>query len=394
MSEVKKYFKQILQRYRTGKISKEEENFLEKYYDLFETNDDLISTENEHRYIELKDNLKSNIDLLIAQQPATRKAAIIKSMWPKYVAAAAIVLVISLIGYFSISNQLATHQQVKTKAEIAPGGNKALLTLANGIKISLDESSKAEIPNQSGIKITKTADGQVVYTLLTDQNKTNTDESEPLLNTISTPNGGQYVVVLTDGTKVMLNAASSLTFPSTFKGGERNVSLSGEAYFEVSKNKSKPFKVNSGTQVVEVLGTHFNVNAYNDEAVIKTTLIEGSVKVSAGNKALIIAPGQQTVVNKESNGTIAKLEVNTDKEIAWKNGVFSFDHANLVTIMKQISRWYNVNIVYTGDFPDEEFFGEISRNSNLTEVFKILELNNIQCKVEGKTIKVQYKPNF
>lgn len=393
MSEVKKYYKQILQRYRTGNATKEEQNFLDKYYNLFETNDDLISAENEHNYIELKDHLKSNIDQIIAsQQLSVPKATIMKSIWPKYIAAAAIVLVFSLIGYFLTSNQPLNNQQTKTKVEIAPGGSKALLTLANGTKIILDDKSKGEIPTQSGIKITKTADGQVVYTVLDDQNKTNTDESEPVLNTISTPNGGQYTVVLTDGTKVMLNAASSLTFPSTFKGGERNVSLSGEAYFEVSKNKSKPFKVNSGMQVVEVLGTHFNVNAYNDEAIIKTTLIEGSVKVSTGNKALIIAPGQQTVVDKQSNGSIAKFDVNTDKEMAWKNGVFSFDHADLVTIMKQISRWYNVNIVYIGDFPDEEFFGEISRNSNLTEVFKILELNNIQCKVEGKTIKVQYKP--
>lgn len=391
MPEVKKYFKQILQRYTTGNATKEEQNFLEKYYDLFETNDDLISAENEQGYIELKDQLKSNIDQMIAsQQLSVPKVTIMKSIWPKYIAAAAIVLVLSLIGYFLRSNQLLNNQQANTKVEIAPGGNKALLTLANGSKVVLDDRSKGEIPNQSGIKITKTADGQVVYTVLDDLNKT--DESESVLNTISTPNGGQYTVVLTDGTKVMLNAASSLTFPSTFKGEERKVSLSGEAYFEVSKNKTKPFKVSSGRQVVEVLGTHFNVNAYNDEAVIKTTLTEGAVKVSAGNKALIIAPGQQTVVNKQANGTMTRIEVNTDKEIAWKNGVFSFDHADLVTVMKQISRWYNVNVVYTGDFPDEEFFGEISRNSNLTEVFKILELNNIQCKVDGKTIKVQYKP--
>jgi ferric-dicitrate binding protein FerR (iron transport regulator) len=175
-----------------------------------------------------------------------------------------------------------------------------------------------------------------------------------------------------------------------FKGAEREVTLNGEGYFEVTKNKAMPFRVKSALQTIEVLGTHFNVNAYGDEALLKTTLLEGSVKVTSAINSILIVPGEQAVISRTGNGTISKQQVNLDKEVAWKNGVFSFADEDIREVMRQVSRWYDIDVVYEGDMPTEKFFGEISRSSKLTDVFRILELNNMKFSVEGKTVKVSY----
>jgi ferric-dicitrate binding protein FerR (iron transport regulator) len=189
---------------------------------------------------------------------------------------------------------------------------------------------------------------------------------------------------------VWLNAASSITYPTVFKGAEREVTLNGEGYFEVTKNKAMPFRVKSALQTIEVLGTHFNVNAYGDEALLKTTLLEGSVKVTSAINSILIVPGEQAVISRTGNSAISKQQVNLDKEVAWKNGVFSFADEDIREVMRQVSRWYDIDVVYEGDMPTEKFFGEISRSSKLTDVFRILELNNMKFSVEGKTVKVSY----
>ncbi|WP_449437215.1 FecR family protein [Pedobacter steynii] len=200
-------------------------------------------------------------------------------------------------------------------------------------------------------------------------------------------------MVLSDGSRVKLNAASSLSFPSSFKGTERVVDLEGEAYFEVAKNIQHPFKVISGSQTVEVMGTHFNVEAYAEESEIKTTLLEGAVKVAVGKNHTVMSPGEQALVSRENVGYITKTEVNLDKETAWINDLFIFDGDNLKSVMSEISRWYNITIVYTGPIPDKKFFGGISRNSKLSEVFKILELNQVKLRLKGKTVYVSYDPS-
>ena len=199
-------------------------------------------------------------------------------------------------------------------------------------------------------------------------------------------------MVLSDGTKVWLNAMSSLRYPATFRGRERNVELTGEAYFEVAKNKEMPFRVKSGIQTVRVLGTHFNVNAYADEADIKTTLLEGSVEVSAAANKQLIAPGQQSVFEMQK-GALYKLNIDADKEIAWKNGVFQFDGDDIKTIMRQVSRWYNIDVAYSGEIPAVKFFGGISRGSKLSDVLKILELNEMHFERRGSSILVSYAPH-
>ncbi|MCD8742122.1 DUF4974 domain-containing protein [Mucilaginibacter roseus] len=377
----KKYFADLLKRYRNGKATEEEINFLVAYYNVFDINEDAIDeTDNTHSE-SVKHRLKSRID----EQIGFNNTNHYKSVWLRYAAAAVILIGIMAGGYTFFSRKHKT-QQLATVTDVAPGGNKAVLTLGNGQRIVLDDSGKGEIARQAGISITKTADGQIIYK--TAGNTDNADQPA-VQNTVSTPKGGQYTVILPDGTSVFLNAASTITYPSYFAGNERLVKLNGEAYFEVTKNKAMPFRVSSNNQVVEVLGTHFNINAYTDEGVIKTTLLEGSVKVISGASAITIKPGQQAVVNGSS---ISSKQVDLDEEIAWKNGVFAFEDADLRSVMRQVSRWYDVDVVYDDNLPDDKFYGEISRNSKLSEVFKILELNNFKFTLKGKTVTVSYAP--
>jgi ferric-dicitrate binding protein FerR (iron transport regulator) len=207
-------------------------------------------------------------------------------------------------------------------------------------------------------------------------------------NTLSTPRGGQYQLVLPDGSKVWLNASSSIHFPTAFAGHERNVELTGEAYFEIAKNKQKPFHVNVNGMQVEVLGTHFNVNAYGDEGAIKTSLLEGSVKIKKGNISGLLKPGQQGVLKKNSTDLEIK-NADMNEAIAWKNGLFEFDGADIKSIMREIGRWYDVDVVYAGKVPDRRFEGKISRDAQLSDVLKILALSNVKFSVEGKKIIVQ-----
>ena len=379
----KQYFFEILTKYRLGNASKEEIKFLESYYDLFELNDDLITDENEFEYVFLKSVIKKTIDEKIAQHEKKTFSIGLKSIYIKYAIAASILFFLSITTYIFVSKNNKPNIINNAYKGIVPGGNKAMLTLANGTKITLDDASKGEIAKQAGASITKTADGHIVY-------RAEASTNDAGQNTVATPRGGQYKITLPDGTNVWLNAASSLTYPTTFNGTERLVTLKGEAYFEVAKNKQMPFRVKSAIQTIEVLGTHFNINAYADENAIKTTLLEGSVKVSSASNSSLIVPGEQAIVNWAGNGSIARLKVNLDKETAWKNGIFSFENDDLKSVMRQICRWYNIDVVYEGHLPPEKYFGEISRNSSLTEVFRILELNNLKFNVEGKTVKVSY----
>ncbi|MFC0515306.1 FecR family protein [Mucilaginibacter angelicae] len=382
----KQYFIQILTKYRLGETTPEEIKFLEAYYNLFELNDGLITDENEADYLYLKDAIKAAVDERIAQyekKPVTMPS---RSGWIRYAVAASILLFISVGAYFFIrSNHKTDNFTANTYKNIKPGGNKATLTLANGSTISLDDATKGQIAKQAGVKITKTADGQIVY------QADAAGQGQAVQNTVTTPKGGQYKIILPDGTNVWLNAASSITYPTVFKGTERVVTLNGEGYFEVTKNKAMPFRVKSALQTIEVLGTHFNINAYADEALVKTTLLEGSVKVMSATNSIIIVPGEQAVINRTGNGAIGKQQANPDKEVAWKNGVFSFADEDIREVMRQVSRWYDIDVVYEGDIPRDKFFGEISRSSNLADVFRILELNNMKFTVEGKTVKVSYK---
>lgn len=363
----KQYFKDMMARYRRGEASPEEQRLLESFYDAFDANDELVTADNEDI---LNQQLKQRVEARIA---ADRP---VKSLWVRWSAAAAILLMISAgIWYTSVPK---ASQSTLAKNKIEPGGNRATLQLANGSKIDLTTAGNGLIAQQAGISIHKNAKGLLVYTIASPAAGSAGE------NTISTPRGGQYEVVLPDGTKVMLNAASSLTYPVVF-GAERKVTLTGEAYFEVAKDKAHPFRVSSAGQIVTVLGTHFNINAYIDEAAVKTTLLEGSVEVAEGTAKERIAPGEQAVMQ---GADLSKHAVDVDKEVAWKNGLFSFDGDDLKTILRQVSRWYNVEIVYDGAVSTEKFYGEIPRASKLADVLRILELNNVHFIIEGRRLLV------
>lgn len=379
-SAYRNYFREILAKYRQHKSSLEETRFLETYYNMFDVNEDLINDENESLFSELKEDIKAKIDQRIAG-PKLKK---LSYGWIKYAAA---VLLLASVSIYLFSYQQKSDPIAQMDRAVSPGGNDAILTLANGKKIVLNDAAKGEISKQPGISVSKSKDGELIYTVVSSGG----DElSENTYNTISTPKGGKYAIILSDGTKVMLNSASSMTFPTSFNAADRRVELTGEAYFEVAKDKNKRFRVISGLQTVEVLGTHFNVNAYGDEQTIKTTLLEGAVKVFTAKKSVLIEPGEQAVLNKADENSMAKHLVNINKETSWINGIFSFEGDDLKSVMRQVARWYDVNVIYEGPISEEKYFGEISRSSKLSEVIKILELNNVNFDVAGKTIKVSY----
>lgn len=398
----KQLFLEILERYNAGKASPQEAEYLTAYYNLFETKPDFLQDENEK---EIKDAVKLKVDARIelynthADLDGTKDEMpeVVKTtprvglIIQRYAAAAIILITLGIGAYFITGKNNQKALPAIALQDRVPGGNKAVLTLANGKQIVLDEAGKGEIAQQPGISISNTPEGQIVYTV-TGETASAENEIPGRSNTISTPKGGQYQVVLSDGTKVWLNSASAISYPSTFSTQQRLVELRGEAYFEVAKNAKVPFRVKTAVQTVEVLGTHFNINAYDDEPLMKTTLLEGSVSVSAGGEQQMLVPGQQARVNKKGTTIQVGDDVNPDKIVAWKNGVFSFEHDDLKSVMRQISRWYDVDVVYTGPVPEDKFLGEISRNSKLSEVLKILELNNVRFKISGKVITVSGNP--
>lgn len=306
------------------------------------------------------------------------------------IAAAIIIMVFSTGVYVALKSdkqqtEVAQKQkQLKRGNDIAPGSDKATLTLADGSTIMLDSKHNGTLTQQGNTKVLQ-FNGKLTYQQLT------ADEHTSVIsyNTIVTPKGGQYQITLPDGTIVWLNAASSLRFPTAFAGKERTVELTGEGYFEVAHNAHKPFVVKKGDAEIRVLGTHFNVKAYDEEQNIKITLLQGSVKVLqlSANQSQLLIPGQQAQVNK-SGGIKLNTDVDVDEAIAWKNGLFQFSGADIHELMRQIIRWYDVEVVYQGEI-DQHFRGTISKNVETSKVLQMLELTGtVHFKTEGKKIIV------
>jgi ferric-dicitrate binding protein FerR (iron transport regulator) len=271
--------------------------------------------------------------------------------------------------------------------DLVPGGNRALLTLADGSTIILDSAANGTISRQGNIKVMKLDNGLVSYT--GQRAKKDTNKKEIVYNTISTPRGGQYQITLSDGTKVWLNAASSIRFPVAFTGTERSVAVTGEAYFEVAHHKQMPFKVLVNNNEIEVLGTHFNINAYDDEATLKTTLLEGKIKqtVNGGAAQKILLPGQQSEVGRDGK-MIVKENADTEEAIAWMRGNFQFKSADLHSILRQVARWYDAEIEYNGNI-NLHFTGQLPRSENVTALFKNLALTGeVHFRIEGRKIIV------
>jgi len=315
------------------------------------------------------------------------------------VAAAAVLLVIAGGAYFQLFRKgsvekIAAPVVVKKKERIdvpAPNGNNAILTLGDGSTVVLDSAQNGVLTQQGDAQISKANAGRLVYNVLS-QAPHVLNKAAVFFNTVSTRRGGQYQVVLPDGSRVWLNTVSSLRFPTAFTGEERVVELTGEAYFEIEKNERMPFRVhvnaadNKGMDV-RVLGTHFNVMAYDNEAEIRTTLLEGKVKVFNGDKSSVLAPGQQVKLDQQGR---LRLDEHADVELAmaWKNGLTAFKSADIRSIMRQVERWYDIDVVYEGDVPGRTFSGGISRDANLSEIIRLLEVSKIHFRMEGRKLTV------
>jgi ferric-dicitrate binding protein FerR (iron transport regulator) len=313
--------------------------------------------------------------------------AIMRKM-KKYTIAASFVLIAGTVTYYATrvidkKDIAKTPTTIKNNTnDVQPGTEKAVLTLADGATIILDDSEKGIINEQNGITVTNQG-SQLKY----DASRSKVLNQPLSYYTLNTPRGGQYQLLLADGSKVFLNAASSIRFPTAFTGNERKVEITGEAYFEVAKDAKKPFKVYVNGMQIEVLGTHFNVNAYSDESSITTTLLEGLVKITKGGTNSVIKPGQQANLNASGEIKIVN-DVNLGKVTAWNDQTFYFAGDDLKTVMRQLSRWYDVDVAYGGSISNPKLSGMISRNRNLSEVLKALELNDIHFRIDGRKITV------
>lgn len=308
--------------------------------------------------------------------------------WRKFinVAAAAIILSSISVGLYFYSVKNYDSLEELAKHPIPAGKNKAFLKLANGKIIDLDDASEGSLLKEAGVLISKKSNGNIVYTMT--NAALQSTNSKPNLHTLSTPRGGQFQIDLPDGTKVWLNATSSLTFPAVFDSlKDRVVNLSGEAYFEVSHRDKQGFLVKTSRQTVQVMGTHFNVNGYEDESATRTTLLNGSVKVSSPNESIIIKPGEQAIL---ASYKLHTKKVDTNDVMDWKNGEFIFRNENIYTIMRKISRWYDVNVFFESNvLSTETFSGSVSRYDNISEILKTLQLTDkVHFKIEQKKIIV------
>lgn len=316
---------------------------------------------------------------LLRRQAVNPKKKI--SLW-RYAAAACLLLALGSYWFFTGQQQAAVniagvHQ---AKAEAIPGHSGAVLTLSNGRKITLDEAGNGRLAQDADVNIIK-KDGEVVYA---------GNASETVYNSISTDKGRQWQLKLPDGTKVWLNSVSSIRYPISFTGKERLVEISGEAYFEVVHNDVQPFRIKVGNRIIEDVGTSFNVNAYEDEPVLKTTMVEGVVKMYAAGQPgafVTLTKGQQLAI-RPTGETRIQDDADVEEVLSWKNGLFSFNHTSLENIMRQISRWYDLDVVYHGKVGKETFSGMVSRNSNLSQVLKIMEQASIGFRMEGKKLIV------
>jgi transmembrane sensor len=376
----------LYEKYLAGLCTPQEEEALMQYQDKFNMQD-----EAEPGLTEKEKTIRSRIYNRVVETAGTDEdktypepARIVKLKW--WWAAAAVVLLAVGVGTFI--NKSEQPQQVVdaiTKPAvkpIKPGTNTAVLTLADGSTIILDKTANGLVARAGNTSIKKLKNGQLAYSA----NGVGTAVDPNALNTISIPRGGQYTVTLPDGTNVWLNSESSLTYPVAFTGDQRKVILKGEAYFEVAKNKKMPFIVHTDRADVNVLGTHFNVNAYADDSDVKTTLLEGSVRLSGKGTSALLVPGEQGIVDLDG---ISKKKVNLNQVIAWKLGYFVFRNNNIQDIMRQVSRWYDVEVEFRGNMAGKTFGGTYSKNKDINELLNGLELTGlIHFKIEGRRIIV------
>lgn len=385
----KDHLDELLKKYGAGTCNEEERQAVEKWYASYDNEGDqardtsLTGQQDHVLYSKIVNKLRQE-----GEWDSNKKNILsLKRRVFRWVAAAAIIVLLGGSFYFWSSSKKSTDivlvnkNENRFKNDIEPGGNKAVLELADGSQLILDNQQNGTIAQQGNMNVIKLNSGQVSY------DKKGDPAEEVFYNTLSTPRGGQYQIILPDGSKAWLNASSSLRFPTAFNGKERVVELTGEGYFEITRNKSMPFKVKADEMTVEVLGTHFNVMAYANEQSVKTTLLEGLVKVSGKELSSFLKPGQQAAFLAEKN-TINITSSDTEEAVAWKNKLFWFHDADIKTVMRQIERWYDVEVVFEATVT-KKFKGSIPMDLSAIKVFNILEqTGGVHFRIDGKRIYV------
>lgn len=374
---------ELAHRFLSGAATEKEIALLHEWYDTADQEEiELVFTREPETEEDVRRRILAGVQSRIEQEPVVQVRRI--GRYARWVAAASVVIALGLAGEYFWPRH-AAHQPApvataaKPQNDLPPGSNKAQLLLGDGSVVDLANATNGVIKDKGGVRINK-QDGRLIY----DASK---QDAVSETNTIQTPRGGQYQVVLPDGTKVWLNAASSLSYPTAFSGKDRQVRLKGEAYFEVAGDKNKPFSVSVDGLQVDVLGTHFDVMAYDDERAINTTLLEGSVKVTKGSSSHLLTEGQEASLDRSSESFKVR-DADADAAIAWKNGFFQFGGVPIETVMRQLARWYDVDVEYQGQILSH-FRGSVSRGANVSEVFKMLELTGaVHFRIEGKKIIV------
>jgi ferric-dicitrate binding protein FerR (iron transport regulator) len=391
----------LFNRYKANVATPEDLAFLEIWY--IEHNKDFSRVLSDIEVTERLAEVKSKLPIDNPIELPTMKAGV--RLWPGLVAAASLLIAMITVFYFMSysKSEIEVLREAAVNAGITPGGNKAILTLANGKKIVLTDATNGKIVNESGITVTKAADGKIIYKV--SNTEVHSEKTVIKWNTIETPKGGQYQIVLPDGSNVWLNAQSTLRFPSVFSSRIRKVEITGEAYFEIAKKympqtaERVPFVVVSDLQEIEVLGTQFNVNSYKDEEAVKTTLLEGSVMIrypkstndqarGIDAKSLVLKPGQQS--NMTKSGNVKVNTMNVQEAVDWQKGYFEFHDENVYQIMRQIARWYDINVVYESGLPMNGMGGSLSRFQDVSKVLEIMQSTGlVKFKIEGKKIYVR-----
>ncbi|WP_293308989.1 FecR family protein [Pedobacter sp. UBA5917] len=375
---------ELIKKYLEGTATEEERTEVELWYASVQ-----LPFQQEQDQDTVRSRIYAKTNHLIASEPKVKRLSWLN--WRLLSAAAAIVLIAGIV-FVVFNNQHATQRNALLGnalfgTDIAPGGDQAILTLADGRRISLDTAAEGKLAGLTGVQVSKT-NGVVVYS------PTSENASSNKYNTLSTPKGAKYELVLPDGSHVWLNALSSIRYPEVFSASQRNVEVKGEAYFEVAHLQTKdkksriPFIVQAGDERIEVLGTHFNVRYYQGDPTQLTTLLEGAVKVSSHGKSVLLSPGE-AAGTENGKPEIQKItDANTELAVAWKEGEFQFEDASVPEIMNQIARWYDVEVIYQGEIPQEHFSGKVSRTENLSQVIEILKRGGIRFKINERKITV------
>jgi transmembrane sensor len=368
-------FQDLLKKYGLGECSEEEKALLESWYIDHARRDGSVMLPSERQ-------VEAGWEKVIELSGLARRRPVVSIR--RWSVAAAVLLLAGAGGYWYMHSRSSAVAPAVV-ADISAGGDRAILTLADGKTVALTGAANGIIANQGHIQVTKTADGQLVY----QASGLGAGEDGVSMNSVTTPRGGQYHLILSDGSKVLLNAASSIQYPVAFAGNERRVVVTGEAYFEVAPDKSKPFHVEAGGQTIDVLGTSFDVNVYADEPDQRTTLLTGSVRVSGSGRQVVLAPGEQAVSEAGGSVTVTN-KADLDDVMAWAHGDFVFDNEDITSIMRKIARWYDVDISYPQGSPGPmQFDGIVSRSKNISAVLQIMEATGkVNFKIEKRRVMV------